>query len=129
MSVPGRAPARRDEMTAEWFDALNAGRLLLRTCPRGHRSRPDVLVCDHCGALDLGWAEAGGRGTVVARAVDHSTRPATCLVIVELDEGPWLTTRLEGASVERGENVVVRYVQGDEGEAYPVVTGLGPDAS
>ncbi|MEU0314141.1 hypothetical protein [Nocardioides sp. NPDC006273] len=61
--------------------------------------------------------------------MDHSTRPATRLAIVELDEGPWLITRLEGASVERGENVVVGYVEGDEGEAYPVVTGLGPDAS
>jgi uncharacterized OB-fold protein len=107
-------------MTAEWFDGLNSGRLLLRSCPHGHRSRPDVLACDVCGALDLGWVEARGRGVVVAIAIDHSTRPFTNLAIVELDEGPWLTTRVEGAPVERGQVVVVGYEDG-EGEAYPVV--------
>ncbi len=121
MTAPGRAPARRDEMTAAWFDGLNSGRLLLRSCPRGHRSRPDVLACDVCGTLDLGWAEARGRGRVVAVALDHATRPFTNLAIVELDEGPWLTTRVDGPPVERGQEVVVGYEHG-EGEAYPVVT-------
>lgn len=121
MTAPGRAPARRDEMTAEWFDGLNAGRLLLHSCPRGHLSRPDALACDVCGALDLGWAEARGRGVVVAVAVDHATQPFTNLAIVELDEGPWLITRVDGTPVERGEEVVVGY-EGGQGEAYPVVT-------
>ena len=124
MSTSTRAPARRDEMTAEWFDGLRAGRLLLRTCPLGHRSRPDVLACDVCGATDLGWAEVSGHGSVLALAADHSTRPVTRLVIVELAEGPWLITRLEGTLVQRGEDVVVRYVGDGEGEAYPVVTAV-----
>src|SRR6266487_6937131 len=46
------------------------------------------------------------------------------LVIVELAEGPWLITRLEGTLVQRGEDVVVRYVGDGEGEAYPVVTAV-----
>ncbi len=107
MSTSTRAPARRDEMTAEWFDGLRAGRLL-----------------DVCGATDLGWAEASGHGSVLALAADHSTRPVTRLVIVELAEGPWLITRLEGTLVQRGEDVVVRYVGDGEGEAYPVVTAV-----
>jgi uncharacterized OB-fold protein len=127
MSSVTRAPARRDDMTAAWFDGLRAGRLLLRACPEGHRSRPDVLACDVCGSLELGWAEASGWGSTVALAVDHSTQPATHLVVVALDEGPWLITRLEGEQVARGEDVVVRYVQDGEGEAYPVVTARPAD--
>lgn len=126
MTAPLRAPARRDQMTAEWFDGLGSGRLMLRTCPRGHRSRPDVLACDLCGAVDLGWADARGHGSVVALAVDHSTQPLTHLAVVELEEGPWLITRLEGAHVERGEDVVVLFDRNGDGEAYPVVSALYP---
>jgi uncharacterized protein len=121
MTGPERVPARRDEMTAKWFDGLRDGRLLLRACPDCHVSRPDVLACDLCGAAELGWQEANGRGEVVSLAVDHSTSPATLLAIVELVEGPWLVTRVEGRPVERRAVVVVEIVRPDAGEAYPVV--------
>jgi hypothetical protein len=49
------------------------------------------------------------------------------LVIVELAEGPWLFTRLEGTLVQRGEDVVVRYAGDGEGEAYPVVIAVHPE--
>jgi len=118
----GRAPARRDQMTADWFDALASERLLVRACPEGHISRPDVLACDVCGGLDLTWVESNGRGVIVSRAVDHATNPPTSLVIVELAEGPWLFTRSEGADVAVGDVVTVRFVHALEGDSYPVVT-------
>ena len=121
MTGPARATARRDDMTATWFDGLVSGRLLLRLCQQEHLSRPDVLACDACGSLDLDWAESSGVGVVVSRAVDHSTSPSTCLVIVELAEGPWLFTRLEEGDVVRGDAVVVRIVPSRDGEPYPVV--------
>ncbi|MDX6233497.1 MAG: hypothetical protein QOH68_2521 [Nocardioidaceae bacterium] len=121
MSDSTRVPARRDEMTGAWFDGLLSGRLLLRVCPQGHSSRPDVLACDVCSSPDLDWAASEGRGSVVARAVDHSTNPPTCLAVVELTEGPWLITRAEGSDVARGDVVVVHVVQPDRGEPYPVV--------
>lgn len=126
MSAPTRAPARRDEMTAAWYDGLRVGRLLLRTCPEGHPNRPDVLACDVCGSLDLEWAESRGRGVVVSCAVDHATSPPTSLVVVELAEGPWLITRLDDGEVTRGDVVVVRIAQPEEGEPYPVVVPAGP---
>jgi uncharacterized OB-fold protein len=117
-----RTPVRRDEMTAPWFDGLASGRLLLRACSLGHMNRPDLLACDVCGTHDLTWAESSSRGVIVSHAVDHSTRPSTRLVIVELAEGPWLVTRLEGAGdVSPGGAVVVRMVRPAEGEPYPVV--------
>lgn len=120
MTGTPRAPARRDTMTETWFDGLLSGRLLLRVCPEAHKSRPDVLACDVCGSLDLDWVESSGRGAIVSRAVDHSTTPSTCLVVVELAEGPWLITRLEGRAAAARE-VVVRIVQPADGEPYPVV--------
>jgi len=129
MTGPTRAPARRDEMTATWFDALGSGRLLLRACPHGHMSRPDVLACDVCGSVDLDWTESSGRGSVVARAVDHATRPPTCLVVVVLAEGPWLFTRLDEGDVARGDVVTVRIAAPGDGEAYPVVVPGGWDGS
>jgi uncharacterized OB-fold protein len=122
MTTPGRATARRDDATAEWFDALRDGRLLLRACRDGHLSRPDVLACDLCAATDLGWHPAGGRGVVVSLAVDHSTDPATRLAVVELTEGPWLLTRVEGGPVERGASVLVEIFRPVDGEPYPVVS-------
>jgi uncharacterized OB-fold protein len=121
MSRPTRAPARRDEMTATWFDGLVSGRLLLQGCPHGHMSRPDVLACDVCGSFNLDWAESSGRGSIVSLAVDHSTSPSTCLVVVELAEGPWLFTRLEDGKVAPGDIVTVRMTQSGDGEPYPVV--------
>jgi uncharacterized protein len=122
VSRPDRALARRDPATGAWFDALRDGRLLLRACPDGHLSRPDVLVCDVCGAMDLGWQPTGGRGVVVCLAVDHATEPTTRLAVVELAEGPWLLTRVEGAPVERGAEVTVEILHPVEGESYPVVS-------
>lgn len=125
MTDPTRTPARRDEMTATWFDGLVSGRLLLRACPQRHLSRPDVLACDICGSFDLDWAPSSGRGSVVSRAVDYATSPPTRLVVVALVEGPWLITRLEGDDVNRGDLVVVRMIQPLEGEPYPVVVADG----
>jgi uncharacterized OB-fold protein len=120
MSNHGQGIARRDEATAAWFDGLGEGRLLLRACSSGHLSRPDVLACDVCRDTDLSWVESHGIGSVVSLAVDHSGPKATLLAIVELVEGPWLITRIDGPRVERGGDVVVRLVHADEGEAYPV---------
>ncbi|MFC5992838.1 Zn-ribbon domain-containing OB-fold protein [Pseudonocardia hispaniensis] len=95
-------------------------RLLLRRCPAGHYSRPDVLACDICRDADLSWQPASGRGKVISLAVDHDAD--TTVVVAELDEGPWLVTRLDGPAVARGDAVVVSFAHPEEGEAYPIVT-------
>ena len=48
------------------------------------------------------------------------------LALVELDEGPWLRTRLEGtgatgiAGLRPGLRVTARFVHPAEGESYPM---------
>jgi uncharacterized OB-fold protein len=115
-------PARRDEASAAWFDALREGRLLMRRCHGGHLSHPDVLACDDCGDRDLRWQAVHGHGMVVSLAVDHSGDDVTRLAIIELSEGPWLLTRVEGVPPERGDEVTIRVVEPADGEPYPVVT-------
>lgn len=111
--------ARRDDATAPWYDALHEDTLLLLRCPSGHLSRADVLTCDLCRSAALEWAPASGVGTIVSTAVDHPV--GVLVVVVELEEGPWLVTRLESGRANRGDlvDVVVRHPE--DGEPYPVV--------
>lgn len=100
----------------------------MRRCHGGHLSHPDVLACDECGDTDLGWQAVVGRGMIVSLAVDYSGDEATRLAIVQLSEGPWLLTRVEGRPPGRGDEVTVRVVEPADGEPYPVVTTDAPTA-
>jgi uncharacterized OB-fold protein len=96
------AAAIRDERSAEFFDALAAGRLLIRRCvPDGHLSSPDVTFCAECGTPGLEWVEAAGDGKVVSWTAIHGRPDETGATVVnvfvglvELTEGPWLMARL-----------------------------------
>lgn len=63
--------------------------------------------CPHCGSLDLEWVPAAGRGTIytytVARRPTHpifADRVPYVIAIVELEEGPRLTTNIVGCDPE-----------------------------
>jgi uncharacterized OB-fold protein len=120
-----RVPARRDERTGPWFDALAEGVLTVRCCDRcGHAARPDTETCPACHSADLGWLPARGRGRVVSRIVDHSPGHGSPLVLglVELDEGPWLHTRLLGGPQEApgiGDTVELVVLVAADGEPVP----------
>ncbi|WP_413098297.1 Zn-ribbon domain-containing OB-fold protein [Streptomyces sp. Inha503] len=91
-----------DTLSQEWFDAAREGRFLiqrrdhdggLQWYPRGHA----------LGTLDCGvsWVEASGFGTVHTFTVVHRTANAEfaddcpyVLAVVELAEGPRVTTRI-----------------------------------
>jgi uncharacterized OB-fold protein len=94
--------AIRDERSAEFFDALADGRLLIRRCvPHGHPSSPDVMFCAECGNPGLEWVQAQGDGKVVSWTAIHgrpdetgATMVNVFVGLVELIEGPWLLARL-----------------------------------
>jgi uncharacterized OB-fold protein len=96
------AAAIRDERSAEFFDALAAGRLLIRRCVLdGHLSAPDVTFCAECGTPGLEWVEAHGDGKLVSWTAIHGRPDETGATgvnvfvgLVELVEGPWLLARL-----------------------------------
>jgi uncharacterized OB-fold protein len=106
-------PVARDSETDAFFNGTARGELLLRTCPSGHWSEPEVECCTTCGAVDLAWSASSGNGRVVSWSVVHSRpdgdRPPALRVIavVELQEGPWWWTALEDVPEPR-EGLAVR---------------------
>jgi uncharacterized protein len=118
---------RADQRSAPFFEAAGRDELLIRRCVAGrHWLAPEAAACGRCGGAELEWAAASGRGVLVAWAVPHPGPAGGVLALVELDEGPWLHTRLElddGAGAGRlraGLTVTARFVHPAEGESYPV---------
>jgi uncharacterized OB-fold protein len=91
-------------VSAPYWDAARRHELVIQRCCACERHvfypRP---TCPHCGAHDLAWVPASGRGTVhtftVARRPTHpafADRVPYVIAIVELEEGPRLTTNIVG---------------------------------
>lgn len=87
------------------------------------------VLCTECGSLDLDWQRASGRGTVYSVATLHKRskpgeppRQNHALVLVDLDEGPRMMSRLPDTPPEDiaiGMRVSARIV-GEDG-AHAVV--------
>jgi uncharacterized OB-fold protein len=119
---------RRDGRSDPFFDGAAAGRLVILRCPPcGRWYPPDASGCADCGNDDLEWARAGGDAVLVSWTVAHTPGGEIApLALVELDEGPWLYTRLEGVPEPREELPLrVSFVHPGEGESYPVFTERG----
>lgn len=123
---------RADERSAPFFAAAGRDVLLIKKCQEcGHWLAPEATGCTGCGGAELDWAAASGRGVLVAWAVPHPGPAGGVLALVELDEGPWLHTRLElddGADADRlraGLEVTAGFVHPGEGESYPVFRVAG----
>ncbi|WP_238015201.1 OB-fold domain-containing protein [Dactylosporangium sp. AC04546] len=125
----GFPPATRDDRSAQFFDTLAEGTLLLRRCvSHGHLSAPEVLFCAECGSPDLEWTPSQGGGHVVTWTAIHSRpdRSGATVVsaiagIVELHEGPWLRARLlaaDPAAVRSGAAVRLEVVETDGESIY-----------
>jgi uncharacterized OB-fold protein len=113
---------RADERSAAFFAAAARDVLLIRRCAGCRRwLDPAATACTGCGADDPPWEPAAGRGTLVSWA-GLPGDDAGVLALVELDEGPWLRTRLEGAdaTLRAGLRVAAAFVHPAEGESYPV---------
>ena len=81
---------------------------------------------------DLEWVEASGRGTVYAVTVQRSKPPApdTNVVLVDLDEGPRMMSRVDGiapTAVKIGMRVTARIVS-EESDPFIVFVPEGSDA-
>lgn len=114
---------RRDGRTDAFFDGAADDRLMLRRCePCDQWFAPDANDCPECGEEELTWSAASGEGTLVTWTVAHSrhAEPAT-LAIVELAEGPWLRTRLDGVTeLREGLPLHAHFVHPADGESYPL---------
>lgn len=105
---PQRPLPQLTPLSAPFWEAARRRELMIqrcRACAR-HIFYPR-LNCTHCGARDLEWVRALGRGTVytytVARRPTHpafTDKTPYVIAIVELDEGPRMTTNIVGCDPE-----------------------------
>jgi hypothetical protein len=141
---------RADGRSAPFFAAAARDVLLIKRCAAcGHWLDPQATTCTGCGTDDPPWAAACGRGTLVSWAMARPRQAApgaeaAVLALVELDEGPWLHSRLDaadgaqgadgpdgadGAGLRAGLRLTVHFEHPGEGESYPVfrAEGANPD--
>jgi uncharacterized protein len=123
---------RADDRSAPFFAAAARDVLLIKRCARCDRwLDPGATGCPGCGAADPQWEQAAGRGLLISWAELPAGKPGPAdppgvLALVELDEGPWLRTRLEGigatgtAGLRPGLRLNAHFVHPAEGESYPV---------
>jgi uncharacterized protein len=82
------------------------------------------VLCPVCGSGVLEWRESEGRGTVYATTAVHSRdRNPRNVVLVDLDEGFRMMSRVEGVPVEAveiGARVRFKVRQGEEDEPVAV---------
>jgi len=107
MSDEGRPLPRRTPVGAPFFEAARAHRLLLPRCPRDGFFFYPRNRCPRCLGDDWTWEPASGRGTVHAFTVDRvghdpaqRARLPLVIALVEVEEGPRLTTNLVGCAPE-----------------------------
>lgn len=115
--LPGGAidPPVRESAPHETYTELSAREVLgfqaCRSCsgavfpPRGR--------CSHCGVDALTWRSSGGRGTVYSTTVlSPRDKPSFAVVLVDLDEGYRMMSRITGAdaaSVSIDDRVAVTF--------------------
>jgi uncharacterized OB-fold protein len=95
-------------ITAPFWQASREHRLSIQRCAacKAYIFYPRAM-CPHCGAADLAWADVRGRGTVYSYTVARraTMRPFESdvpyvIAIVELEEGPRMTTNIVGCPPE-----------------------------
>lgn len=90
------------------------------------------LVCPFTGTRELEWRVSAGRGTIHAVTVAaHRDAPERCIVLVDLDEGFRMLSRVDDVradAVAIGDRVQVRIEQTDPDwdGPYPTFVLTGP---
>ena len=120
---------RPDVRSEPFFTAAGQDVLLVRRCDGcGAWLAPTASGCPGCADdTELSWAPASGRGSLVSWSVVHPRDggPVSVPALVELAEGPWLSTGLRLAGQEQlgmlhaGQPVVAQFVHPADGASYP----------
>ncbi len=130
---------RADERSAEFFAGAGRDELMIKRCGACSTWQPPTSgTCPQCGSDDsLTWAKAAGHGRLVSWAIVHGREadaPLAVPALVELDEGPWLSTglylnsRADLAGLRAGQPVEASFLHPEIGESYPIFT-LAPSVS
>jgi len=98
---------------AQYFDGLKEGKLLALHCRRCNAyTVPPKATCQGCGSMDLEAASLKGAGAIktftVVRVAPEGLDAPYVVVLVELEEGPWLMGMLEGVEPEEANMSLIR---------------------
>lgn len=96
------APQSAPACDQRYFGALAEGRFEIPRCNSCGRFHfyPRVL-CPHCGSQALEWRAPSGRGVVYSVTIVRKGGDDYTVVLVDLDEGPRLMSRVVGMPVEQ----------------------------
>ena len=118
-----------DPTTRPFWEAAVERRLVVQRCTAcGHHQFYPRPFCLACQATDLGWAECSGGATVYSQTevglrVLPGLEPPYLCAVVQLDEGPRLTTNIVGGATAIGDRVRVAW---REREGLPPVPVFEP---
>jgi uncharacterized OB-fold protein len=140
VSAPARPRPQPSPFSQPFWEASARGEFRIQVCARcDARIFYARYACTQCGARELRWEPSSGRGTVysytVARRPTHpafAARVPYVIAIVELEEGPRVTTNITGcdpAAVAIGMPVEVVFEEAVDGIAIPVFRPRGTASS
>ncbi|WP_233531160.1 Zn-ribbon domain-containing OB-fold protein [Antrihabitans sp. YC2-6] len=114
--------------------ATGAPTLLIRRCGTCNKLlAPLTVACSFCQGFDLEWVPSSGTGSIVSWKVTHryphgphgELLPST-KAIVQLDDGPWVYSTIEGEVPPHSDRPVrVQFQPSPVGGAFPVF-GIRP---
>lgn len=84
--------------TKAFWDAADAGRLVLPRCRQCHRTHWYPRgICPHCLSTALDWHESSGEGEIYSFSVNRMENKPYVLAYVTLREGPMMLSNVIGA--------------------------------
>jgi uncharacterized OB-fold protein len=129
---------RPTSASAPFWEACNREELLLPRCEDcGTIFYYPRIACPHCASLRLGWVRSLGRGRIFSLTRVHVSFQGDAwrsqlpyiVILVDLDEGPRMISRLIGADREEavsGDGVEVVFPQVD-GQRLPFFRRVAAD--
>lgn len=137
-------PAKPVPVVQPWaqpfWEAARQHKLILQTCNACERPiHYPRIACPHCGADDLGWREASGRGTIYSYTVVESNAPSAfvadmpyVVAVIRLEEGVQMLSNVvdcDPAELHCDQPVEVAFAPLDAEFTLPVFRPVRPAAS
>lgn len=109
-----------------YWAGVAEGRLMIKRCPScGEAHFYPRPHCPFCGATRTDWEASSGRGHLYSFTINRGAPRPMAIAIVELDEGPRLSTAVINADVFAlaiGSPVVLTTFPGEGGQPIPAFT-------
>ena len=121
-------------LSEPYWDGCREGELRLQLCAGcgRHQFYPRIF-CSHCGARELTWEAASGRGvvasfTVIRRAISPAYEAPHAVALIDLAEGPRMMAALidlPPESLQAGMPVTVAFEAWGDATVMPVFRAAG----